>query len=178
MSVAKPVSLLFVCHGNICRSTMAQSVMQDLVDRSGTHSGFVIDSAATSAEEIGEPPHPGTRRVLRERGIPVVDHRARRVRADEYGLWDLILIMDDENRRGLDRIFRGSSPYVTSGGSKIKKLLSFAPEGLSPSPRPRPGTVRDVADPWYTGDFDATFRDIAAGCAGLLEALGASPRTA
>lgn len=147
--------VLFVCHGNICRSTMAQSVMRDLVDRAGVADDWVIDSAATSTEELGAGPHPGTRRKLAEEGVPLVPHRARQIRRDEYGDWDLIVYMDDENRRWLGRILGGDPD------GKVVPLLSFAPEHA----RGRD----EVADPWYTGNFDDTWDDVLAGCEGLLE---------
>lgn len=145
--------ILFVCHGNICRSTMAQFVMEGLVKEAGREADFEIDSAATSTEELGNPPHPGTVDRLRRAGIPVGEHRARQIRRDEYGHWDLIVYMDAENARGLRRIL-GTDPE-----GKCRLLLSFA------------GPARDVADPWYTGDFDATFRDVTAGCSALLARL-------
>lgn len=145
--------ILFVCHGNICRSTMAQFVMEELVRRAGREDEFEIDSAATSSEEIGNPPHPGTVRKLREKGIPVGRHRARRVRADEYGDWDHIIYMDAENAWGLSRILGGDPDH------KVSRLLDWTD---------RPG---DVADPWYTGNFEATWRDVSAGCEALLAKL-------
>ncbi len=145
--------ILFVCHGNICRSTMAQFVMEELVRRAGREGEFVIDSAATSSEELGNPPHPGTVRKLREEGIPVGEHRARRLRRDEYDRWDHIVYMDAENAWGISRIFAGDPD------GKVSRLLDWTS---------RPG---DVADPWYTGDFDATYRDVLAGCQALLETL-------
>ena len=145
--------ILFVCHGNICRSTMAQFVMEELVRRAGREGEFEIDSAATSSEELGNPPHPGTVRKLREEGIPVGKHRARRLRRDEYVCWDHIVYMDAENAWGISRIFAGDPD------GKVSRLLDWTS---------RPG---DVADPWYTGDFDATYRDVLAGCRALLEAL-------
>ena len=145
--------ILFVCHGNICRSTMAQFVFEELARRAGRADEFEVDSAATSAEELGNPPHPGTVEKLRREGVPVGRHRARRVRADEYDHWDHIIYMDAENARGLARIL-GSDP-----DGKVSRLLDWTG---------RPG---DVADPWYTGDFDATYRDVRDGCAALLAAL-------
>lgn len=143
--------ILFICHGNICRSTMAQFVFEELVRRAGLEGEFTIDSAATSREEIGNPPHRGTVAKLREVGIPVGAHRARQITRNEYENWDLIAYMDRENERGLDRILNGD-PNGT-----CHKLLEFA------------GSNRDVADPWYTGDFDTTYRDIAEGCSALFE---------
>ena len=145
--------VLFICHGNICRSPMAEFVMKDLVAKAGLSDKFEIASAATSTEEIGNPPHHGTVAKLREVGIPVVAHRARQVRRAEYGDWDHIVYMDDENARALYRIF-GKDP-----DGKISRLLDWTD---------RPG---DVADPWYTGNFDATYRDVLAGCTAMLEQL-------
>ena len=145
--------ILFVCHGNICRSTMAQFVMEDLVRRAGREDEFLVDSAATSSEELGNPPHYGTVSKLRAEGVPVGSHRARRVRRDEYESWDHIVYMDAENAWGLGRIF-GADPE-----GKVSRLLDWTS---------RPG---DVADPWYTGDFDATYRDVLEGCEALLAAL-------
>ncbi|MDB1867665.1 low molecular weight protein-tyrosine-phosphatase [Collinsella aerofaciens] len=147
------IKILFICHGNICRSTMAESVFTELVRRAGRESEFVIDSAATSTEEIGNPPHHGTVEKLAEVGIPVVPHRARQVRREEYDHWDRIVYMDAENARGLRRIFR-SDPT-----GKISRLLDWTD---------CPG---DVADPWYTGNFDATYRDVLNGCTAMLEQL-------
>lgn len=145
--------ILFVCHGNICRSTMAQFVMEELVRRSGREGEFLVDSAATSSEELGNPPHRGTVAKLRAEGVPVGRHRARRVTRDEYAGWDHIIYMDAENARGLSRILVGDPD------GKVSRLLDWTS---------RPG---DVADPWYTGDFDATYRDVLEGCEALLAAL-------
>ena len=101
--------ILFICYGNICRSTMAESVFTELVRRAGRAGEFVIDSAATSTEEIGNPPHHGTVAKLREVGIPVVAHRARQVRRAEYGDWDHIVYMDAENARGPTERLRACS---------------------------------------------------------------------
>ena len=168
--------ILFICHGNICRSTMAQFVMQDLVTRAGLAADFEIDSAATTNDEIGSTPHHGTVRKLAAVGVPLVDHRARKVRRDEYADWDMLVYMDDENERHLQRIF-GDDPE-----GKFIRLLAFAPggelvdEGGSVLPRAYDeATLRsasdraaDVADPWFTGNFDETYRDVLAGCTGLL----------
>lgn len=132
---------------------MAQFVFEELVRRSGLEGEFLIDSAATSREEIGNPPHYGTVSKLREVAVPVGTHRARQIARAEYDDWDVIAYMDAENERGLRRILAGD-PRGT-----CRKLLSFA------------GSTRDVADPWYTGDFDVTYRDILLGCSALFEHL-------
>ncbi len=151
--------ILFICHGNICRSTMAESVMKDLVRKAGRQHEFVIDSAAISREEIGNPVHRGTVRKLHKEGVPVCEHYARQFRASEYGDWDLIVYMDDENLGGLHRICRDDPE------DKFVKLLSFV-DG-------KPGqSAANVADPWYTGDFDATWRDVLSGCKALLAYVG------
>ena len=147
------LGILFVCHGNICRSPMAEYVMKDLVERAGESDRFSIDSAATSSEEIGNPVHRGTQRALKRHGIPCGGHRARRVTAADYDSFDLIVGMDEANVRSLNRLFGGDSD------GKVRKLLEFA------------GESRDVADPWYTRDFETTYRDVSAGCKGLLAAL-------
>ena len=147
------IKVLFICHGNICRSTMAQSVMTYLAKEAGVEDKFYIESAATSSEEIGNPPHPGTVAKLRQEGIPVIPHRAVRMTRDDYDNYDYIICMDSENVRNVQRLSEGDPE------EKIYKLLTFAGSGM------------DVADPWYTGDFEATFRDVYAGCKGILEEL-------
>lgn len=145
------IKILFICHGNICRSTMAESVMTYLARQAGRQDEFEIASAATSSEEIGNPPHRGTVAKLAAEGIPVIPHRAVRMTKDDYEYYDYIICMDTENVRNAQRLSEGDPD------EKIYKLLTFAGSGM------------DVADPWYTGDFDATFRDVMAGCAGILE---------
>ena len=149
----KPTRILFVCHGNICRSTMAQCVMQHLVDEAGLTDQFTIDSAATTNEEKGMPIYPPARDKLNAEGIPIVPHRARRIQAGESAGWDHIICMDEENIRHLRRIL---GPECCG---KVRKLMSYV------------GEQRDVADPWYTRDFDATYDDVVAGCTALLEEL-------
>ena len=147
--------VLFVCHGNICRSPMAQCVMQKLVDDAGLADRFAIDSCATTTEEIGNPLYPPARRKLNEKGIPIIAHRARKIRADEAFTWDYIVCMDEENLWHLQRILgRGNLGNVST-------LLSYI------------GENREVADPWYTGDFEAPYRDVDAGCRALLAHIAA-----
>ncbi len=150
------ISILFVCHGNICRSPMAQFVLQQMVNERGLSDRFRIDSRATSTEEIGNPPHRGTVRKLQEMKVPVLPHRASQISRKDYGSFDYIIGMDDWNIRNLRRMFGGDPD------GKIRKLLSFA------------GKDRDIADPWYTDDFDAAYRDIAEGCRALWEFLDVS----
>ena len=147
------IKVLFVCHGNICRSTMAQSVFAYMVRQKGLEDMFEIDSAATSREEIGNSPHYGTVRKLQQVGIPVVPHRARQMTKKDYEDYDYLIGMDTANIRNMNNI-AGSDK-----DGKIYKMLSFA------------GSGRDVADPWYTGDFDATYRDVVEGLEGFLEHL-------
>lgn len=144
------IKILFVCHGNICRSPMAEYVMKHLVKEAGLAGEFAIDSAATSTEEIGNTPHRGTRRVLAENGIACGEHRARRLKRSDAEAFDLIIGMDSANIRNM----RGM--LGTAAHDKIYKLMEFA------------GSTDDVADPWYTGDFETTFNDVYAGCTGLL----------
>ena len=147
------IKILFVCHGNICRSTMAESVFTHMVKQRHIDHLFEINSAATSREEIGNGPHYGTVNKLRQVGIPVIPHRAIQMTQADYDYYDYLIGMDTANIRNMNAI-AGGDPQ-----GKIYKLLSFAGEG------------RDVADPWYTGDFDATYRDVMAGCEGFLEFL-------
>ena len=145
------IKILFVCHGNICRSTMAQSVFQHIVNKNGAACRFEIDSAATSTEEIGNPPHYGTVNELKRHYIPLVPHRARQLTKADGNYYDYIIGMDTANIRNMQRILGGSD--------KIYKLMTFA--GLS----------KDVADSWYTGDFAETYADINLGCERLFEKL-------
>lgn len=147
------VKVLFVCHGNICRSTMCESVMTYLVKESGLDSCIEINSAATSREEIGNPPHYGTVNKLREKHIPVIPHRATQMTRGDYDYYDYLIGMDSANIRNMTRIAGGDSE------GKIYKLLPIA------------GISRDVADPWYTGDFQETYEDVMVGCEALLRLL-------
>ena len=147
------IKVLMVCHGNICRSTMAESVFTHMVKQRHIEHQYEINSAATSREEIGNGPHYGTVNKLRQVGIPVVPHRAVQMTPQDYDYYDYLIGMDTANIRNMNRIAGGDPD------GKIYKLLSFA------------GSGRDVADPWYTGDFDSTYRDVTEGLEGFLEFL-------
>lgn len=142
--------ILFVCHGNICRSPMAEFIMRDLVEKAGIAQDYYIESAATSTEELGNSVYPPAQRKLAQHGISCKGKTARQMTRADYNRFDLIIGMDDWNIRNIMRIV-GSDPE-----NKIHKLLDFTN---------RPG---DVADPWYTGNFDATWRDCLEGCQQLL----------
>ena len=147
------IKILFICHGNICRSPMAEYVLKDMVRRQHLEDRFSIASAATSREEIGNDVHRGTRRKLAEEGIACPSRQARQVTKADYADFDYLLIMDENNRRNLLRIL---------GGDPEKKIHGM----LDWSERPR-----DIADPWYTGNFDITYDDIVEGCETFLQHL-------
>lgn len=147
------IKILFICHGNICRSPMAEFVMKDLTERQGLAGKFQIASAATSREELGNDIHPGTRRVLEREGIPFSSRQARQITKSDYEAYDYIIAMDRANLRNLERLLGGDPE------GKFFLFLEFA------------GEHRDIADPWYTGNFDETYRDIQQGCTALLEFL-------
>ena len=130
--------ILFVCHGNICRSPMAEYVMKDLVKKAGLAAQFHIESAATSREEIGNPVYPPARRKLAEHGISCAGHAARQLTREDYDRWDLLIGMDGANLRNMRRICGGDP------AGKLRLLLDCA------------GRSGEVADPWYTGDFETT----------------------
>ncbi|MBE6777396.1 MAG: low molecular weight phosphotyrosine protein phosphatase [Ruminococcaceae bacterium] len=144
------IKILFVCHGNICRSPMAEFLMKELVHESGCEDEFYIESAATSREEIGNGVYPPVKRILDARGIDCSQKRARQMIIADYQKFDYIICMDSYNLRNMERI-------VADRDRKYKKLLDFT------------DTPHDVADPWYTGDFDTTEKEIEAGCKGLFE---------
>lgn len=145
--------ILFVCHGNICRSPMAEFVMKDLVAKAGREGDFMIESAATSNEEIGNPVYPPARRKLAEHGISCAGKTARQMTRGDYDRFDLIIGMDSWNLRNMCRIC-GDDPK-----GKICLLMDYTEH------------PRDVADPWYTGDFEKTWRDVLEGCQGILASL-------
>ena len=146
------IKIIFVCHGNIGRSPMAEYVLKDMVRKRGVEDRFVIDSAATSREEIGNPVYPAARRKLAEKGVFCGNHRAWQITKGDYDRFDMIICMDYNNIRNIKRI-TGGDPE-----GKISLLLDYTD---------RAGN--GVADPWYTGNFDATWRDVSEGCEGLLE---------
>ena len=147
------IKICFCCHGNICRSPMAEFVMKDLVKKAGREHEFEIASAATSTEEIGHGVYMPARRKLAEHGIGCEGHSARQLRKSDYRKYDLLIGMDEANRRNMKWICGGDPD------GKISLLLDYVPRG------------GEVADPWYTGDFDATWRDVLEGCTAILEKL-------
>ena len=150
------IKILFVCHGNICRSPMAEFVMKDLLEKAGREYEFEVASAATSTEEIwngiGNPVYPPAKKLLAKKGIDCGGKRARQMTKADYDYYDLLIGMDNWNIRNMMRII-GSDPQ-----KKVSLLMDFTD---------RPG---EVADPWYTGDFETTYRDVLAGCEGILKA--------
>lgn len=147
--------ILFICHGNICRSPMAEFLLKDIVNKRGLADAFEIASAATSREEIGNPVHYGTRTKLAQFGISVAGKHAVQVTKRDYEHYDLLLVMDSNNIRNLRRVLGEDTQ------NKVHLLLDYTE---------RKG--ESIADPWYTGDFDVTYNDIMEGLAGLLEQLG------
>lgn len=144
------IKVLFVCHGNICRSTMAESVFTYMLKEKNMENRFEVFSAATSKEEIGNPPHYGTVKKLKEERIPVVPHKAVQMTKEDIDYYDYIIGMDSANIKNIEKIAGGKS-------EKIRKLLSFA------------DSYADIADPWYTGNFDKTYEDIVKGLQGFLK---------
>ena len=147
------IKILFVCHGNICRSPMAEFIMRDLIHRAGLEDRFQTASAATSTEEIGNPVYPPARRKLAQHGISAQGKHAVQLKSSDYGRYDRIIGMDSRNLVNMKRILGGDPE------GKLALLMDFTH---------RPG---DIADPWYTGDFDRAYDDILEGCQGLLAAL-------
>ena len=144
-------SIMFVCHGNICRSPMAEFIMKDLVKKECPDTELFIASSATSTEEIGNPVYPPAKAELSRRGVPCGGRQAVQVKKSDYGKYDLFLVMDGNNVRNIMRIF-GSDP-----DGKVRRLSEFS------------GGNGDISDPWYSGRFDVAFDDIYKGCVGLLE---------
>ena len=147
------IRILFLCHGNICISPMAELFLKNLVKKAGLEQRFQFESAATSTEEIGNPVYPPARRKLSEHGIDCSGKRARQLLKSDYEKYDLLIGMDHANLRNMQRICGGDPD------GKMHLLMDFTN---------RPG---EVADPWYTGDFDTTWRDVEEGCQGLLQKI-------
>lgn len=156
------IKILFVCHGNICRSPMAEFVLKDMIKKENSHRPAgralpecFVASAATSTEEIGNPVHRGTRDILRRHGIDTSGKQARQMTKKDYGEYDYLIAMDQWNIRNMLRITGGDQE------KKICRLLDFTDRG------------GDIADPWYTGDFETTYADVTRGCRALLEHIAA-----
>lgn len=144
--------IMFLCHGNICRSPMAEYVMKDIVKKEGLENEFEITSGAVSDEEWFNPIYPPAQRKLREKGVPFGHHSAHKISKAEFDAQDIVIVMDRSNLRWLTRI-------VGDLQDKVHMMMEYA------------GQSRDVADPWYTGDFEQTYQDVLAGCKGLLEQI-------
>ena len=149
----QPVRVMFVCHGNICRSPMAEFIFKDLIKKRGVADRFVVASCATSSEELGNPVYPPARRELASHGLDCSGKYAVQLKKSDYDAWDLFILMDDNNVRNMLRTI-GSDPQ-----GKMHKLLDYTSRG------------GNVADPWYYGNFDVTYADILEGCTALLDSL-------
>lgn len=145
------IKIMFVCHGNICRSPMAEFVLRDMANKRGVSKEFLISSSATSCEELGNPVYPPVRSLLKEKGIDTLGKYAVQLKKIDYEKYDVFIGMDDANIRNMLRIF-GNDPE-----NKIKKMMDFTSRG------------GDVADPWYTRDFNRTYYDIVDACNGIME---------
>ena len=145
--------IMFVCHGNICRSPMAQMIFDDIIMKNHLESEFEVFSSATSYEEIGNPVYPPARRIIIKKDIPFKEHFSTKLYPDDYGKYDMFIVMDENNLRNIKRIF------TSDPDGKIYKLLSFA------------GSGSDVCDPYYSGDFQRAFDDIYTGCKALFESV-------
>lgn len=148
------IKVMFICHGNICRSPMGEFILKDMVKKRGLEDSFQIASCATSREEIGNSIHPGAKAKLDEMGIPHMKRQAVQLTKQDYDTYDYLLCMDKWNINNVKRII-GHDPK-----HKVHLLMEFA------------GTKRDIADPWYTGNFDETYEDLIQGCEAFLEELG------
>lgn len=147
------IRILFVCHGNICRSPMAECYLKHLIHKAGRDRDFTVASAATSREEIGHDIHWGTKEILTAKGIPYTRRKARQITKADYDDYDYIITFDAENKWEVTRLLGPDRDH------KVQSLLSFA------------GLTRDVADPWYTGDFTQTYADVEQGCQALWQQI-------
>ena len=152
--------ILFICHGNICRSPMAEAIFKNMIKTSGLpEDDYLIDSAATSREEIGNDIYPPAKRCMDAHGIPYQSRAAHQLTPGDYAKYDYLICMDENNMRNLKHIITGDPNH------KISKLLDWAhPDYVH-------GRKKDVADPWYTGDFEQTYQDIVVGCKGFLDSF-------
>ena len=148
------MKIIFLCHGNICRSPMAEYIFKDLVRQQSCEDQFEISSGAVSREEIGNPIYPPAKRKLSEKGVPFCQHSAHQITNQEFAEMDLVIVMDRSNLRLLSHIIPESK-----GNEKVHLLMEYA------------GLATDVADPWYTGDFETTYQDIYTACVALLDSL-------
>ena len=148
------IRVLAICHGNICRSPMCEFILKDMIRQKGLEDEFYIESCATSTEEIGRSLHSGAKRKLDEMGIPNERRRARQLTREDYDAFDYLICMDEWNVRNIMRIIRRDPE------NKVHMLLEYA------------GERREIADPWYTGNFDETYEDLIRGCTGFLQYLG------
>lgn len=154
-------NVLFVCHGNICRSPMAHMILHDMIEKDGLNDRVFVSSRATHTDEIGEPVYYETVRVLKQNNVPILPHKATQIKVSDCDEYDLIVCMDDENMSSLKRIFG------TKFNKNVKFLLEFADENLNNKSVLHSGLI--VKDPYYTRDFEKCYTDIFRGCAGLME---------
>ena len=148
------LKILFVCHGNICRSVSAEYIFKDMLKKRKLSSSFYVDSAATSREELGNEIYPNMRRTLESHDVAILNHRARQIQKNEYDEFDYIIAMDEENMYNLKRIFAGDSK------NKIHYLMEYTSTPYA-----------EIEDPWYTRNFEKAYQDIYLGCLGLLDKL-------
>ena len=168
--------ILFICHGNICRSVMAEMVMKELCRQAGVDNLFEIDSAAVSREEIGNDIYPPSKRKLREKGIPFTFHAARQITREDYNYYDYIICADRSNLRWLEQIIGDDTAHKVSLMMAWPKYQISIPSDRSPKEIRNvkcqiSNDVSDVSDPWYTGDFEAAYCDIDESCRAILEQL-------
>ena len=163
--------ILMVCHGNICRSTMAEYVMRHLVARRGLTDVIAVDSAAATRDAVGWGVHRGTQEVLRRHGVPCGNHRAWQMTRSDYDRYDLICGMDEENLGDIYAILGGAPRRGWRRGNTVPRAGEVDPQGKVHLLLDWSGHPRAIADPWYTDDFEATYRDVLEGCQSLLEHL-------
>ena len=157
--------ILFICHGNICRSVMAEFVMKELCRQAGVEEQFEIASAAVSREEIGNDIYPPAKRKLREKGIPFTFHAARQITRADYASYDYIICADRSNLRWLERIIGEDTDH------KVSLMMAWPKSQISNLKSQISNDVPDVFDPWYTGDFETAYQDIDVSCKAILKEL-------